>query len=144
MNDLWKWLGQTNPNVVIPVVSLIGGWLYHKVSGDNKANWSGTIDAIISNFMHEWLGKYDPMTMDVQAFLQKVRPDIEKKVWDVMEKRGIPENRITEPLVHLAIEKGTAWLGNEAAKLRIPFQLKEAVARLEATDATLKTVTDKP
>lgn len=140
MNPFWDWVGKTDPNYIIPLVVGLGTWLWHKSKGDNKTTWSGTINYIIDNLMHEWLPKYDPRTMDVQAFLDQVRPDIEKKVWNVMEKRGIPENAITEPLVHMAIERGTAWLGNEAAKLRIPIQLDEAYTRLKDAQDKLKTV----
>lgn len=143
MNKLFDWLGQTNPNLVIPMVGAVATWLWAKAHGDKNSTWRSLIDSVLHTFMVEMLDQYLP-TMDVQTFLKQARATTEKKIWTVLAKRGVPQNKTTEKWVHEAIEKSSAWLGNEAAKLRIPEQLREAVARLEQTNATLKDALKTP
>lgn len=143
MNKLFDWLSQTNPNLVIPMVSAIAAWLWAKAHGDKTSTWRSLIDSVLHTFMVEMLDKYDAK-MDVQAFLKQARTETEKKVWVVLAKRGVPKTSTTEKWVHEAIEKASAWLGNEAAKLRIPEQLREAVSRLEQTNTTLKDALKTP
>lgn len=143
MNDLIHWIAQTNPNVVLPVLGVVATWVWNRAHGDKTAIWRSLIDSILHTFMVELLDKYDPKT-DVAAFLTRARTEVESKVWTVLAKRGVPRNPTTERWVHEAIEKASAWLGNEAAKLRIPIQFGEIAAKLDRADAELKTVTDKP
>jgi len=114
------WLKQINPNVVIPIVVSLAGWLWHQVRGDKKQQTEqhrSVLDDIVENFIYELLDKY-PLGVDVETYLKNSRGYIESKIWEVAQKRGIPKNKVTEALFHAALERGSVILAQEVARLR--------------------------
>lgn len=118
------WLGKLDPNVVVPVVVSLAGWLYHLWRGDQKSQAKATdtrnasvMDSIVDNFIYSLLDKY-PLGVDVDTYLKNSRKYIEEKIWDVAQKRGIPKNATTELLFHAALERGSVLLAQEVSKLR--------------------------
>lgn len=144
MNSLWNWLSQTNPNVVIPIVSVPVLWLIGKIRGDQKSSWRNIVTSVIDNLTAELLDHYDAEEGSVEDYLKTARAYIDKRVWAVLTKRGVPRNKWTEAVLHEAIEKGTAWLGNEIAKLTMPKLLEELHRRLQTTNEILKSSVATP
>lgn len=133
------WLTKIDPNNVLFALSVfgtLGTWVYHKIRGEKTDSFSSIIGHVMDNFIAELMDQYVP-TEDVTAYLKKARDYIEERVWTVLSKRGVPRIPLTESLVHSAIEKGTAYLGNELAKRRIPVQFDEIAKRLADANAKL-------
>ena len=111
------WLSQVNPNVILPIVFSGLAWLYHKARGDTKQAHKSLFDDIVENFIYEMLDKY-PLNVSVDTYLKSSRQYIEKEIWKVAQKRGIPKNSTTEKLLHSAMERGTAILSREINNLK--------------------------
>lgn len=112
------WLSRLDPNVIVPVLVAIGGWLWRKASGEKKADSKGVIGSVIENFAQEVLDRYSVNAGDTTEYLKRVRKYIDERAWPVLSKRGIPKNRVTQSLLNAAIEEWTAWVGSNVRQIR--------------------------
>ena len=105
--------------LAIPVLLTVGGWVWTRIRGKDKdiSEARSLLDDIVENFIYELLDKY-PLNVSVETYLKGSRAYIEQEVWKAASKRGIPRNKTTERLLHAAIERGTAILAKEVARLR--------------------------
>ena len=121
-----NWLSGLDPNAVIGVLGLlstVGGWLWDKARGRKTESFTATISHAVDNFVVELLGNApsdDALVIEgyVEGYMQRERLHIEKRLWPVLTKRGIPRNALSERLVHEAVEEATARLGREIVERR--------------------------
>lgn len=117
---MWSWLNQINPNVVLPVVFTVGGWIWNRIRGEKKTDQRSTIGSVMDNFVYELLDKYSANGGEVASYLKSSRKYLQEHLWPALQKRGIKPNATTVRLVNEAIERGTAVLAKEVADLRRP------------------------
>ena len=115
---MWSWLNQIDPNIVLPIFATGLGWIWNKIRGEKKQDTRSIIDSVIGNFVHEMLDRYSLDSGDVSAYLKRARKFVDDRIWDVLKKRGVPKNKLTIQFVNAALERGTAELGKEVAKIR--------------------------
>lgn len=145
------WLHRLDPNVVVPILSpmimAFGGWLWAKIRGEKHDGFAEVIEGVFRSFVQEQFAKYE--SGDVAAYVQQARAWFEKKIWEVLAKRSVPRNAITEALVHAAVEHATAdlaeklqqWLVDRA---KIETDLRAMNAQLQATSAILHDAVKPP
>lgn len=112
----WKFLVE---KLGIPAAITLGTWVWSHTLGkkEKKQENRSVLDDIVENFVYEMLDKY-PLNVDVETYLKNSRGYIEKYIWTVAQKRGIPRNKATELLFNAALERGTKLLGQEIAELK--------------------------
>jgi hypothetical protein len=105
--------------LVIPAAVTLAGWVWHRYTSkkDNRKEARSLLDDIVENLIYEQLDRY-PLGVDVETYLKASRGFIEREVWKVAAKRGLPRNAATEALLHAAIERGTKLLAVEITRLR--------------------------
>jgi len=105
--------------VAIPALLTVGAWLWSRVTKkkEEKSETRSLIDDIVENLIYELLDVY-PLNVNVETYLKNSRGYIDKYIWTVAKKRGIPRNKTTERLANLAIERGTKLLAKEINNLR--------------------------
>ncbi len=112
-----SWLSKLDPNVVVPVVVTVGGWLWRKVRGEKQTKVERTIKAAIGSILAEVVDLV-PAGVSIETYLKTSRGYVEKYVWKALEKRGIPKNKATEKIVHMCIEEAARELAEELAEHR--------------------------
>lgn len=105
--------------LAVPAVLTLGAWVWAKVTGkrEEKKERRSVLDDIVENMIYELLDRY-PLGVEVETYLKSSRGYVEKYIWSVAAKRGIPRNKATELLASAAIERGTRLLAREVAELR--------------------------
>lgn len=115
-----NWLSKVDPNVVLPVLFTVGGWLWHKVAGKKANTIERTVKGAIGSILAE-LVDIIPPGVRVETYLKTSRGYVEKYVWKALQKRGIPKNKTTEKLVNMVLEEATHELADELAAKRQKF-----------------------
>lgn len=109
-----EWLSKLDPNIVVPIVIALGGWLWRKARGEKKADDRTIIDSIVENFAMEMTDTYHVNdTRSIADYLKQARSYIDERIWNVLAKRGIKKTPIVKALVNEAVERWTAWLGKQ-------------------------------
>jgi hypothetical protein len=111
------WLLKLDPNVVVPVLLTVGGWLYHKIAGKNAETLERIVAGVIGSILSE-IVDHVPSSVPVETYLKGARLYVEDRVWKVLQKRGVPKNATTEKLVHMALEEAVNQLGKKLAEER--------------------------
>lgn len=114
---MWSWLSKVDPNVVLPVLFTVGGWLWSKVAGKKANTIERTVKGAIGSILAE-LVDIIPAGVPVEQYLKTSRGYVEKYVWKALQKRGIPKNKTTEKIVHMILEESTLELAQEMAARR--------------------------
>lgn len=115
---MWQWLYKIDPNTVVFVLSIAGSYVWSKLSGRTRETVEKAIDAVIDNFVLEFLAREPHDTVELQGYIARARTFIEVRVWPVLQKRGVPKNATTVRLLDAAIERGTAALRREIEQRR--------------------------
>jgi hypothetical protein len=105
--------------LIIPAAVTIGAYAWNRITKrkETKQEQRTLLDEIVENFIYELLDVY-PLNVPVETYLKNSRGYIDRRLWMVAEKRGIPRNKATERLAHIAIERGTKLLSREILKLK--------------------------
>jgi hypothetical protein len=112
-----NWILKLDPNVVVPVLVTVGGWLYSKVRGKKTDTIERTIKGAIIALLSEVVDLV-PAGVPIEKYLKNSRSYVEKYVWSALTKRGIPRNKTTERIVHMALEEATSELAKQLADER--------------------------
>lgn len=127
-----------DPDTVVTVLGFLGTvamYLWNKARGKTTETFRETIAKAFDSMVTELLGKYSGE--DVAEYLKTGRKYISERLTEVMTKRNIPRNPLTERLVNEAMEAATAKLGNEIIARKIPAQWDNLVKAID-------TITFKP
>lgn len=117
LGPLVNWLSKVDPNIVIPVVTTVGAWLWRKVAGKKANDIERTIKGAIGSLLAEVIDMVPP-GVSVEQYLKTSRGYVEKYVWRALQKRGIPKNKTTEKIVHMVLEEAAHELADELAAKR--------------------------
>lgn len=116
LSVIGNWLGQLDPNTVVPALSALVAWLWHRSSSKTQDSARAIVDLVIDNIARELDAAHDTFgapSYDVPLFLKRSRAYIEERVWTALGKRGIRKTPTAEKLVHESTERATLWLADE-------------------------------
>lgn len=121
LGSIVSWLLAPN-NIVLPALASLAVVVWRKLRGDTMAAWTDIVQGAASSLAQEAVTQWVPggTLADGLAF---VRAYIEREVWGVLEKRGVPRTGLTEALVHGAVEVSTSDLANVLAAKLLPSQV---------------------
>lgn len=121
-----EWFSKVDPNVIIGIVTALGAWLYHKLSGQQTASFEDTIRGIGKQIV-DALVKAGDLTPEALTVRASALMEI------ALRKLGIPDNAITKALAAATVQHA---VGDALAELR---ELSNAV---EAADASMQHIRD--
>ena len=117
-------MSQLDPNLLIPLVAAVFGWLYHKVRGDKKQSLADAVSPFVGQAIHL-------VTITLESNIDTVRAKVADYTWDALTKAKIPRNALTESIVSSAIEEGIAYALEQA---RAHDRLVQVTAAKAGTD----------
>ena len=141
---LWHFV--SSPTVA-PVI--VGGalWVWHKLHGEKAASWQDIVSEVGTALANEAISTWAPGG-NLADGMTYVRDYIERRIWDVLTKRNVPRNAITEPIIHAVIEGATNevthLIGNKLAAAQLPAQVDSLLAKVEAVKAAFNVDANSP
>ena len=130
---MWSWLAGVDPDKALAVLTFIGtvgGWIYRKAKGQEQEGFKSIVNEAIDNFILEM---FDELTDDqavivnVKGYVAAARAKIDKHIWSVLQKLGVPKTKTTERWVAEARERGTAKLANLVLERRAQARARKGL-----------------
>ena len=128
------WFSKIDPNALIAIATVLGTWIYHKVSGQKAASFDDTIRGIGKQVV-DALVKAGDLDTDKMVLLGN------NLMTDAMTKLGIPLNAVTNALVKATVMHA---VGDALAELRqLDADADANMAKMQAIASSMPDVIAK-